>query len=130
MPLIRKFGEMWARNLENIKLIPGSSDGGRGVYVLYDGSIPVYIGKGKMRSQIRSARLSNRRKHFWDHFSWYSINDSEQIHDTEALLLRILPSHMLFLNRQEGNFLDAPRNIQPKKYRDAEFISRRAPKQK
>jgi hypothetical protein len=38
MRLVRKFGEMWAKNLENIEKIPGSKQGGQGVYILYDGS--------------------------------------------------------------------------------------------
>ena len=41
MALIRQFGEMWARNPENIEDVPGSSKGGQGVYILYDGSTPV-----------------------------------------------------------------------------------------
>lgn len=56
MALIKKFGEMWARNRENIALIPGSKQGGRGVYILYDGSTPVYIGMGNIRQRIRKAR--------------------------------------------------------------------------
>ncbi len=31
---VTMYGEMWARNLENIDKIPRSTDGGRGVYVL------------------------------------------------------------------------------------------------
>jgi hypothetical protein len=40
------YGEMWARNPANLAEIPGASEqGGKGVYVLYDGSMPVYVGK-------------------------------------------------------------------------------------
>jgi hypothetical protein len=49
MGLVKEYGEIWARNDINIKSIPGSKEGGQGVYVLYDGSMPVYIGKGNMR---------------------------------------------------------------------------------
>jgi hypothetical protein len=38
---IGQFGELWARNPANIEDVPGSSEGGQGVYVLYDGSTPV-----------------------------------------------------------------------------------------
>jgi hypothetical protein len=130
MHLIRKFGEMWARNLENINLVPGSKDGGRGVYVLYDGSMPVYVGKGNMRSQIRKARLSKRRKHFWDHFSWYVLQNRDLIHDTEVLFLRTLPPYLRFLTRQKGKFKHAVKTQQLEENQKAEPISRRVPKQK
>jgi len=45
MALIDRFGEMWARNAGNIEDVPGSSEGGQGVYILYDGSTPVCIGR-------------------------------------------------------------------------------------
>jgi len=43
MALVGEYGEMWARNDTNIKLIPRRrrKKGGQGVYVLYDGSMPV-----------------------------------------------------------------------------------------
>jgi len=48
---VTKYGEMWARNLNNINLIPGThAPHGQGVYILYDGSMPVYVGKGNMRT--------------------------------------------------------------------------------
>jgi hypothetical protein len=52
--LVHSFGEMWARNPKNINLIPDSRSpkGGEGIYVLYDGSVPVYVGKGYIRSRI------------------------------------------------------------------------------
>jgi hypothetical protein len=45
---------MWARNSENIELIPGSKSpkGGQGIYILYDGSLPVYVGKGYVKDRI------------------------------------------------------------------------------
>src|SRR5215472_9229050 len=91
MKTVMMHGEMWARNLSNINLIPSSrKPGGRGVYILYDGSMPVYVGKGNMRSRIKSARLSKNRGQLWDHFSWYSLNP-KITHDIEALILRMLP---------------------------------------
>ena len=52
MALVHKFGEMWARNTKNIKDVPGKSKGGQGVYILYDGSTPIYIGKGNIRTRL------------------------------------------------------------------------------
>src|ERR1700722_11501563 len=64
MKLIEQFGERWARNSKNIQdeAIPGKSTGGQGVYVLYDGSRPVYIGKGNIRQRLRDATKDERRK--------------------------------------------------------------------
>jgi hypothetical protein len=130
MRLVCKFGEMWARNLPNINRIPGTKQGGQGVYILYDGSMPVYVGKGNMRSRIRGARRSKVRGQFWDHFSWYVLDDRKMIHDTEVLFLRMLPSYLRSLTKQKGKFLDAERVKEFTKDRDAEFISRKTPKKK
>jgi hypothetical protein len=124
--LVCKFGEMWARNLENINRIPGSKHGGRGVYILYDGSMPVYVGKGNIKSRVRGARRSKTRGQFWDHFSWYVLDDTKMIHDTEVLFLRMLPSYLRSLTKQKGKFMDAERVKEFKKNRVAEFISRKA----
>jgi hypothetical protein len=104
MDLIKQFGEMWARNPANIEDVPGSSQGGQGVYVLYDGSTPVYVGKGNIRRRLRSADKSGRRGNSWNHFSWYVIKDQNLIHDTEVLLIRILPLYLRYLTRQLGHF--------------------------
>ena len=107
MQLMHSFGEMWARNSANINRVPGSKTEKRGnrVYVLYDGSLPVYVGNGHIKSRLRKARLSKSRGQFWDHFSWYVLDDFRLIHDTEALLLRMLPRCLRSLNNQEGHFL-------------------------
>jgi hypothetical protein len=120
------FGEMWARNLPNINRIPGRREkGGTGVYVLFDGSMPVYVGKGNLKSRVNGARNSKKRKQFWDHFSWYSL-DPEMMHDIEALVLRMLPPYLRSLTKQKGQFRDAKRIRENKKNRTAEYISRKA----
>jgi hypothetical protein len=126
MRLVRKFGEMWARNLENIKRIPHPRQGGTGVYILYDGSLPVYVGKGHIRHRIDGARRSKSRGQFWDHFSWYVIKNEEVMHDTEALFLRMLPPFLRSLTKQSGHFMDAVPKYEEN--RVAEFISRKASK--
>lgn len=102
--LIDRFGERWARNAENIEQVPGRSTGGQGVYVLYDGSTPVYIGKGNIHQRLRAADRSDRRGECWDRFSWYVIEDKRLIHDVEVLLLRVLPLYLRYLTRQRGHF--------------------------
>jgi len=90
MALLKKYGEMWARNPESIGSIPGSRKGGYGVYVLYNGSMPVYIGMGKIHRRIIKARDSKRRGKMWDHFNWYIPSRPTLTRDIETLLLRML----------------------------------------
>jgi len=105
MGLIKCFGEMWARSEPNLEDFGSRLKDQQGVYVLYDGSTPVYIGKGCIVDRIKAAHASERRANFWDHFSWYVINDLDLMHDVEVLLIRMLPPYLRFLNRQEGHFL-------------------------
>jgi hypothetical protein len=62
--LVKKYGHMWARNLANIARLKKQT--GDGVYVLYDGSLPVYVGMGNISSRIKKARNSKRRGQMWD----------------------------------------------------------------
>jgi hypothetical protein len=108
MQIVTHYGTMWARNAENIAKIPSSRKGGLGVYILFDGSMPMYVGKGNIRSRIIGADASKRRGELWDHFSWYSIKNPKMMHDIEVLMLRILPPNLRSLT-QGGNFLGGGR---------------------
>ena len=125
MQIVRQYGTMWARNKENIAKIPKSKKGGRGVYVLFDGSMPMYAGKGNIKSRIKEACASKRRKELWDHFSWYTIKNAAMRHDIEALMLRILPPNLRFLTRQSGNFKKAKRVLPDKKNKAPDPITRK-----
>src|SRR5207245_10992409 len=107
LALTSKFGDMRGRDTENIEAIAGSKEGGQGVYVLYDGSMAVYVGKGNIRQRVRRARQSERRGQSWDHFSWYVLHDLAFMDELEALLLRMLPFQLRVLNRQLAKFPDA-----------------------
>jgi len=106
--LVSAYGALWARNKENIRRLRRA---GKlwGVYVLCDGSMPVYIGRGKLSSRIRRHQSSKSRGQFWDHFSWYAMPDRRFEADLEALLLRMLPFYLRSLNRQRAKFTDALR---------------------
>lgn len=105
MTLIKEYGEMWARNDKNIAAVAKKERAG--VYVLYDGSMPVYIGKGtNINHRLSRAKRSPHRGEFWDHFSWYVIPDANLRHDVEALFLRTLPWYVRALTRQSGKFKD------------------------
>ena len=123
MALIRQFGEMWARNPKNIQSVPGSSEGGQGVYILYDGSTPVYVGKGNIRQRLRAADKSTRRGNSWDRFSWYVLKDKSLMHDVEVLLIRILPLYLRYLTRQRGHFLGVRSTDQKSNNRQLKYIT-------
>jgi hypothetical protein len=111
--------------------IPNTNNkGGKGVYVLYDGSMPVYVGKGNMRFQIGRAKRSRRRGQMWDHFSWYALDDKKMMRDIEALVLRMLPSYLRSLTKQKGKFGDAQRVKEIKENQVAEYISRKSGRKK
>lgn len=102
IPLVKSFMEKREAKVENINKIPKhTKKGGQGVYVLYDGSMPVYVGKENMRVRIRKAKRRDKR---WDHFSCYAIDSAFQ-HDAESLLLRALPWYVRALNQQGGKFV-------------------------
>jgi hypothetical protein len=123
--VVTMFGELWARNQQNINRVPRSTQqGGKGVYVLYDGSMPVYVGKGNLRSRVNGARRSKTRGQLWDHFSWYSLTP-QVTHEIEALILRMLPQYLRSLTKQKGKFPGAKQIKQHKKDRIAEYITRK-----
>jgi hypothetical protein len=107
MQIVTVYGAMWARNTTNIRKIPSSKKGGQGVYILFDGSMPVYVGKGNISARLTSARRSKRRGQSWDRFSWYGLTDPRMMHDIEVLLLRVFPTYLRSLTRQDGKFVQA-----------------------
>jgi hypothetical protein len=98
----------------------------QGVYILYDGSTPVYIGKGDIQARLRASAKHRRRKDSWDHFSWYVIKNERLRHDVEVLLIRILPTYLRHLARQRGHFkggkIDRPQEIEDQN-RTPDYIS-------
>jgi hypothetical protein len=104
--LIDQYGSRWARNKKNLQKIEVN---GKvfGVYVLCDGSMPVYIGRGRIKKRLESHMRRKRRGQFWDHFSWFSIADRKLEADIEALLLRMLPFYLRSLNRLRNRFVRA-----------------------
>jgi len=119
--VVTAYGTLWARNTQNIRHIPKKA---AGVYILYDGSMPVYAGKGDIRHRIKDARRSNRRGQLWDRFSWYALKDQKMMHDIEVLLLRALPPNLRALTRQDGHFVDGKR-IDPVDKEKVDYITRK-----
>ncbi|SRR6266851_4736539 len=124
MQIVSEYGTMLARNTKNINGIPRSKKGGKGVYILFDGSMPVYVGKGNIKARVSQARRSKRRKERWDRFSWYALKDPDNtMHDIEVLVLRMLPRCLRALTKNDGKFLKAKRHTE--KDTTADYITRK-----
>ena len=103
----------------NIKLLRQQAGELYGVYVCVTGSMPVYVGRGRLVRRIARHRRSKSREQFWDHFSWYAIPDRRLESDVEALLLRMLPFYLRSLNRARTSFATAQRVTQVEPVADA-----------
>jgi len=108
--LITHYGQFWERTKmftvkngrvnTNDLTWPGMKKppiAGRGIYILYRGTTPVYVGLGTARFGIWK-RLQSHTKgwlaYAWDNASWYKFKDDaskEQIEAVEALLVATIP---------------------------------------
>lgn len=120
--LVRAYGEFWNRDLVDWKgsseLLGVDSKGRainayeqRGIYVLYDDYVPVYVGKADKTTIGHRLKLhteSRRKGSRWDRFSWFGlkrinkgghlgrltptahVKSSELISTLEALLILVV----------------------------------------
>lgn len=103
--IVGRYGKLWTRVPANLKkLATKDLRKATGVYALYNGTMPVYIGKGKFSIQIRSHDRNRKKSPFWEHFSWYEINGEGLDKEIESLFLRLLPFYVRSLNRMGGKF--------------------------
>ncbi len=106
MVLIKQFGLHWPRNQENLDEIEDLAGHKSGIYVLYHGAMPVYIGRGAISSRLRShAKEGSKKGQFWDRLSWFVIGKTETERELESLLLEALPFYVRSLNKQSGKLL-------------------------
>ena len=110
-PLITDYGQFWERTKlfevkkrENgpswlrVKWDEASIPTGQGIYILYRGTTPVYVGKGMGPLGI-AKRLQEHAQdwcaHAWDSVSWYVFHNRKDIDRTidvvEALLIASIP---------------------------------------
>ena len=105
IPIVSVRGKMWARNPENIKAIPSSREpGGVGVYILLDGSMPVYVGQGNIQERIKKHQTKTWGQ-LWDRFSWFGLHNPAMMDDVEALMLKMLPPLLRSRNKRGGGFV-------------------------
>ena len=112
--VVLQYGEFWAREPQNLKRLKEQPlRKVRGIYALYNGTMPVYFGEGKLHSRLRQHDKNRLKRHYWDHFSWFEIKNKLYRKEIESLLLRILPFYARSLNRQSGHF-ESSTSILPK----------------
>lgn len=103
--IVGRYGRLWTRTPENLKKLASKKlKHVTGVYALYNGTMPVYIGRGIISKQIQRHARNQKKKPFWEHFSWYEITQKGLDKEIESLLLRLLPFYVRSLNRMSGNF--------------------------
>jgi hypothetical protein len=101
MPLIKQFGLHWPRNTENLEEIEDVAGYKSGVYVLYHGAMPVYVGRGEISARLRShGKEGSRKEQVWDRFSWFVVNNGKPERELESLPLEALPFYVRSLNKQ------------------------------
>jgi hypothetical protein len=106
MALVKQFGLHWPRNQENLDELEDLAGHKSGIYVLYHGAMPVYIGRGAISARLRShGKEGSRKEQFWDRFSWFVIGKRESERELESLLLEALPFYVRSLNKQGGKLL-------------------------
>ncbi len=111
--LVGRWGKLWTRVPANLKKLKSKETRDvTGVYILYNGTMPVYIGRGKVSAEIRKHNRNKRKSPFWEHFSWFEINGKGRDKEIESLFLKVLPHYLRSLNRMAGKFSSA-KQIQP-----------------
>lgn len=103
MVLIKQFGLHWPRNSENLEELDDVAGHKSGIYVLYHGAMPVYIGRGAISARLAShGKEGSKKEQFWDRFSWFVVGNSKHERELESLLLEALPFYVRSLNQQTG----------------------------
>jgi hypothetical protein len=93
----------WQRNAENLEEMEDAAGHKSGLYVLYHGAMPVYIGRGAISARLLShAKEGSKKEQFWDRFSWFVVGNTKRERELESLLLEALPFYVRSLNKQTG----------------------------
>jgi hypothetical protein len=121
--LVTSYGRLWARNDQNVEKL-GDQGKRQGLYILYDGSMTVYVGHGWILNRLEAHRKDKRLRRFWDYFSWYEIPDEMLRKDTEALLIRTLPYYLRLLNKQNQKFVGPKKSRKQSKHRTPEAVDK------
>ena len=111
--LVSEYGISWPRNPTNLRKIKKEIGKKTGVYVLTHGAMPMYVGKGQISKRVKGhARPGSSKSKYWDHFSWFVLDNTQFESQLEVILLRSLPYYVRSLNRQTGS-LGKKNRIEP-----------------
>jgi hypothetical protein len=103
LSLVKAFGLQWPRNQENLDELEDLAGHKSGIYVLYHGAMPVYIGRGMIFSRLKQhSHEVSRKNQYWDRFSWFVVANTKHERELESLLLEALPFYVRSLNKQGG----------------------------
>jgi hypothetical protein len=112
MVLIKSVGVHWARNKENLEELEKKVSRKSGIYLLYHGAMPVYIGRGILVKRLMAHnREGSKKRELWDRFSWFVVNDDTHEKTLESLLLQALPFYVRAFNKQVGKFPKKIRHV-------------------
>jgi hypothetical protein len=101
--LIKQFGLHSPRNAENLEEIEDAAGTRAAFNVLYQGVMPVYIGRGAISARLIShGKEGSRREQFWDRFSWFVVGKSGQERELESPLMEALPFYVRSLKEADG----------------------------
>jgi hypothetical protein len=102
--IVGLYGLHWPRNRANIQQLKALLGKQTGLYVLANGSMPLYIGKGIVALRIENhARPGKRKSAYWNYFSWFEVLKPADEGELECLLLQTLPFFVRSLNKQTGS---------------------------
>ena len=96
--LVVKFGPFWARNEDNFRKLRAEAKGLCGIYLLYCGWFPVYVGCGNLFTRIAGHKGS--RSKVWYRFNWFAVAEKCHCRELEAIFLRSLPFYLRLNNKQ------------------------------
>jgi hypothetical protein len=96
--LIEMYGPFWPKNKKSFGQLRQEARGKYGVYLLYCGWQPVYVGQGKLTTRITGHKRSGTK--IWDRFTWFALRDPSKCREIEAIFLRSLPFYLRLNNRQ------------------------------
>jgi hypothetical protein len=116
--IVGLYGLHWPRNRTNLRQLKALLGKRTGLYVLANGSMPLYIGKGIVALRIENhARPGKSKSAYWNYFSWFEVLKPADEGELECLLLQTLPFYVRSLNKQTGSLgkdnRNWPEEIQP-----------------
>jgi hypothetical protein len=92
-----EFLRMWPRDLFHIRGQQEALEktlGRPGVYILYRGSTPYYVGKAvNLYSRLHDhSNIDSRYGNFWDMFSAFMVASDDARNDLEGILIAAMPT--------------------------------------